>query len=643
MINSAAFHHDWKSTTAAFMHSIRDRLQNTLVTLTLSLMLLSLWLLVRGYQGFEGDAQLYAFQALARIHAGLSTDLYFQNNSQDRYTLFSPFYAWFVGLAGLETAARLLTLFFTAWFVVAAWKLAAAITRRGTAWLAVAFVAVTAGDYGAGGVFHVSEQFLTARLPAEALVITALALYVRGRKRWGLSIAIAALLVHPLMALPGVLLLIFAWLPFRMGLVAATGGLLTTFAIAVTAATMRPTAGLLIMDPDWLEIVRERSQFLFLQLWSFRDWDTNLRPLVYLAFITISSASLPLRKFCIAGLILGLSGLAVALIASLIGPVPLLLQVQTWRWMWTACLISVLFLPATILKVWHDEKFGPLCAALLLGGWLIPGLGGTACVLLAVILAATGKRIPDRAAVYLGLAAAIVTLLILVSVGIGSRIPTHIQITEIRSNLATKIATVALFVFLLWLVQVGRPIRMTLVIFAGILMSLFWIAPASFNQARVLTPNSDRFEFSDWTDAIPATSTVLVAPARDVGTFVWFTLMRPNYLALDQSSGVVFSRLTSLEIRRRSDMLLPLTDPTWRILSGNRQGVSGSQDHSPTRPLSDRTLIEVCGDAGLGFVIAPQNVGFGPKRHTISGAWKDWYLYDCDLVRSLSHEMIELP
>ena len=53
--------------------------------------------------------------------------------------------------------------------------------------------------------------------------------------------------------------------------------------------------------------------------------------------------------------------------------------------------------------------------------------------------------------------------------------------------------------------------------------------------------------------SFPPTSTVLVAPPRDVGAFVWFTLGRPNYLALDQSAGVVFSRATALEVRRRSD------------------------------------------------------------------------------------------
>src|SRR5271169_4459910 len=128
------------------MHSPRSALQDKLIASSLALALLLLWALMQGYQGFAGDAQIYAFQALARIHPALSADLYLQNTSQDQYTVFSPIYAWFIGWVGLDSAARLLTLFFTAWLIAAAWKLAASVTSRGSAWLGAAFFAVAAGD-----------------------------------------------------------------------------------------------------------------------------------------------------------------------------------------------------------------------------------------------------------------------------------------------------------------------------------------------------------------------------------------------------------------------------------------------------------------------------------------------------------------
>ena len=137
-------------------------------------MLVTLWLLY-GYHGLTGDGQIYAFQAFARLHPQLATDLYLQNTSQDQFTLFSPLYAWCIGLLGLENAARLLTLLFTLWFLTAAWSFARAVAGRDAAWLAVAFLLIIAGDYGGSGVFRILEPFLTARLPAEALIITALA------------------------------------------------------------------------------------------------------------------------------------------------------------------------------------------------------------------------------------------------------------------------------------------------------------------------------------------------------------------------------------------------------------------------------------------------------------------------------------
>jgi hypothetical protein len=197
-----------------------------------------------------------------------------------------------------------------------------------------------------------------------------------------------------------------------------------------------------------------------------------------------------------------------------------------------------------------------------------------------------------------------------------------------------KISAAVLFGFLWWWLQGARAVWRPAIVSAVLLIGSIFVVPASFKQARVLASESQIEEFSDWSGAIPPTGTVLVAPPRDVGAFVWFTLKRPNYLALDQSAGVVFSREAALEVRRRSELLLPLMDPTWKILSGIRRGALKHQDAAPTRPLTAQSLMQVCNDPKLGFVIAPQDVGFDPRRHQHAGAWKDWNLYDCAHVRS---------
>ena len=164
------------------MHLSSPAIQAKTKAVALALMLVALWLLIRGYHGLSGDGQIYAFQALARIHPQLATDLYLQNTSQDQFTIFSPLYAWFIGNLGLADAARLLSVLFTAWLFAAAWSLVRTIAGRDAAWLAAALLLIVAGDYGGSGVFRLSEQFMTARLPAEALIVTALACHVQGRE-----------------------------------------------------------------------------------------------------------------------------------------------------------------------------------------------------------------------------------------------------------------------------------------------------------------------------------------------------------------------------------------------------------------------------------------------------------------------------
>ena len=146
-------------------------------------MLVTLWCLTHRYQGLGGDAELYAVQAWARIHSNLFQDLFLRHTSQDTYTLFSPFYAWCIGLVGLRNAELALTIVFKVWFFAASALLARRLFGREVAVLAVAVLMITVGAYGAYGVFHYAEDWVTARSPAEALVITALVLHFRGLRK----------------------------------------------------------------------------------------------------------------------------------------------------------------------------------------------------------------------------------------------------------------------------------------------------------------------------------------------------------------------------------------------------------------------------------------------------------------------------
>jgi hypothetical protein len=628
------------------MYPSSPGIQAKIKTTALASMLVTLWLLMYGYHGLTGDGQIYAFQAFARIHPQLTTDLYLQNTSQDQFTIFSPVYAWIIGNLGLESAARLLLVIFTAWLLTAAWSVVRAIADRDAAWLAAALLLIVAGDYGGSGVFRISEQFVTARLPAEALIVTAFACHIRGRKQLGLFLALGALFIHPLIALPGLILLVCMGLPNRVSVLGAAAGVLATLAMAAAATLQSPAFhGLTVMDAPWLQVVRERAQFLFLPLWSFRDWEVNTQPFIYLAFTVIAFPDERIRKLCLAAALVGASGLAVALIGSLIGPIAILVQGQAWRWVWITVLISLLMLPATVLQVWRDEKCGSLCAILLVSGWTLAPVDGTACASIALIFWVMRTNISARAALGLRWLAAALCIAIAIwiltkSWGISQpQTPpiahASLDAAQIRDIFGLRFSA-ALAVVLVWTwIRSSRNLWVPALLCLLLAALAIYALPAAFKQSRTIASASDINEFANWASAIPPTSTVLVVPATDVGAFVWFTLQRPNYLSMDQSAGVVFSRATAIEVERRSEVLLPLMDPNWKIMtslrnkSGNRR-----KDAATTRPLTAQSLAQVCADPLLGFVISRKDLGFGPLRHEHAGAWKDWYLYDCRKVRS---------
>jgi hypothetical protein len=618
------------------MHLPGKTLQDNTRALGFMATLPPIWLLMHGYQGLIGDAQLYAFQAVARIHPQLATDLYLQDTSQDQFTIFSPFYAFFITHLGLEGAARLLTVIFTAWLYAAAWSLARPFTDRATAFLVVGFLMTISGDYGASGVFQIFEHYLTARLPAEAMIISALVCHFRGARLLALSLAIAALFVHPLIALPGCLVLICVRLPIRVGVATVVASLLTACALAAAATNLPAVAHVItIMDEDWVGVVRERSQFLLPRLWSLHDWSTNAQPFVSLLLTYLITRDSVTRKLCASVMLIGAAGLTLALIGDLVGPITVLLQGQPWRWVWIVVFVGALLVPATVLKAWRDHPCGPICGTLMVCSWSIAAVDGTACASMAVLIWLTRRYITAyfsylvKWATYL-LAAAVLAWISVHIWKIVISVPTASTIFTILHDISElRITTILIAGMIWWKIRKRRTLWQLASWLIVLLLAGALLLPYSLHEQRTFESAANIQEFSDWTSVIPSTATVLIAPPRDAGAFVWFTLQRPNYLSLDQSAGVVFSRSTSLEIQRRSQVLRPLMDPDWKILTRIRAAHAGTPKLDANRPLTADILVQVCKDRELGFVISQQKIGFHPTTHEHDGRWKNWNLYDC--------------
>ena len=399
-----------------------------------------------------------------------------------------------------------------------------------------------------------------------------------------------------------------------------------------------------VMDSAWLDVVRERSQFLFLDLWSVADWKLNIQPFVSLVITVLAVPNTQIRRLCVGAIIVGLAGLAVAFVASCVTPVAILVQGQAWRWVWIADFVSILLLAPTVLRVWRDEKCGPLCSILVVLGWTFSAANGFTCVSIALLLWLARPYIADRAAPYmrwagyaLGVAAAA-----WVAAYCWSILTSPSVVSGYEPSALAKLSSIArlgipavMLIGLLWhWLRISRSLLWLTTIAVVLLASVVYISPKSFDAFSKAGSPALAEEFADWRKTIPPTSSVYLADKYDTGAFAWFALDRPSYLSPDQSAGVVFARATALEIRRRSQVVLPLEKPDWKIQSNLRDSKPTDGRASDYRPLTAKSLIGACSDPQLGFVIAKENVGFGLVTHTHDGAWKDWNLYDCRHVRS---------
>lgn len=609
------------------------------------LFLVALWPLTHRDNGLTGDAALYAVQALAKINTNLAADLFLQNNSQDNYTVFPVLYAGFIRWLGLRDAAITLFVALKIWFFCAAWAIARELFDRRSAFLSTVTVMVIAGSYGGYSVFNYSEDWLTARTLAETVVLTALWLYVRDAKIGALILAFIALFVHPLMALPAIALLLLLWLPSSIVYGGAVLGITAVLGAALLASHHHADAGALsVMDKDWLEIVRERSVFLFPNLWSAHDWEMNAVPFLSLAISAAVLRNARIQRLSIALAIIGVMGLMISLIAATIGPVGLFVQGQAWRWVWITRFASIVFLAPTLLKLWREGISGQLCAVLMLFGWTFSPVEGLVCLAAALLFRSGRPHFANRGQAYIRWTAITLTAIMIVRVvaqswsKLSSPAPASgleaVLVTEIRTILGFGVISMALAWAMISWSQRPRSRALVASFSTALLITCILVYPGAISIQMPAGSPQQIAEFAHWRQLIAPSDTVFVLPAHNSPAFAWFTLSRPSYLTVDQSAGVVFSRETAREVRRRSDVLMSLMYPDWKLLSqraSSRSG-EGAAGRGEIRALTRDSLLAICNDPRLSFVVAREDLGIDAVFHPQVGNLRDWKLYDCNLL-----------
>jgi MFS family permease len=390
-------------------------------------------------------------------------------------------------------------------------------------------------------------------------------------------------------------------------------------------------------------VVRERSQFLFLQLWTLADWKLNARGFLSLVFTAMVITDPRARRLCVCAMVIGAAGLLVGLIASTLGPVAILMQGQAWRWVWLTMFLAILLLPQTVREVWKDPSCGPLCAVLLVGSWTFTPIDPVTGTAVALFLWTVRGHLSDqmgrllRWAAYAAAAVALAwvvanawTITAAPSPETGREGALFSHLRNILGLDITAVPIVGLVWFALLRVRSAWVSTAVAAAFAGLAVTAL---PGAFLQFGLVGAQRQIDEFADWRRLIPPASNVFVIPEHNAATFAWFDLQRPSYISVDQSSGVVFSRSISMEVKRRSEVVLPILDPGWRILSHLEAKHLGKADGDTIRPLTGAKLMAICSDPILDFVVAREDVGFDSQRHVQPGPWKDWHLYDCRRLR----------
>jgi hypothetical protein len=585
-----------------------------------SLLCLATWVLAHGYRGLQHDARLYTLQALAYLHPGaLSQDVFLHFGSQDQFTLFSPVYAATISILGVEPAAAILTLGYQLAFFLGALLLVRRLAPTSLALLGMAVLIAIPGYYGADTVFSCVESFLTPRMGAEALVLFGLVAALRARPVLAAGLMAVGMLIHPVMAASGFAALGFLHLGLprpRLSAVLLGGGVV----LLVGEALLFPSGPFGTLDSEWLRLIQGRSPYAFLAHWSLEDWGRTAVPLATLVIGWARVEPPAARKLCLIVTLTAVTGLALTLVACDGLHLTLFTQLQPWRWMWLAVTVAALLLPLIGAACWHRSIAGKITTTLLIAAWLF----ATGTLAIATALAAVASLGLQRWAhrnelplVFLGaiglavisLAARIASNSLFLEVYYSDpRIPLWIrQVTSVTVDGAAPVALVGLA---LWQTtrQRGLPALVALgVLAAGACIALLPDGWRRWSQQQFGPELVARF--APWRALIPPGSNVFWSESA---LETWMLLQRPNYLTVVQTSGMMFSRATALELERRARALSAVVPAdAYLRLSGGGAGIGPSAQQ----------LERACATNEFQFLVTPVRLDWQPAAAVPASVW----------------------
>lgn len=616
-------------------------------TFLVCLLLLGIWLLAHPWGGILHDAHFYTLQALSHLRPdAYRNDLFLLFGSQDDYTFFSPVYAALISLLGLNAATiTLLLAGYALWVGSAAWLLRS-LLQGFSFWLGLVLIFAMPRDYGATiCMLKYAEPFLTPRLITEGLTLLALAMMLRGKWLASFAAMAAAFSMHPLMALAGAGCASLYAAQGRpktvLGVVALSLALLFGLAFFNVAPFNRLLTS---MDSQWFELSFARSPFVFWDGWKHDDWLNR----VLLSFSLLATAGIAgqgaHRRAFLASLVVGCASLLLTWAGTSLFHNVLLIQIQPWRSLWLVQLFSY------IAAAWLVAHFWSRCQVyrfLLLGFFTasltVGHVGGILAMLAAILfiwqIRAVKKIHLSRTATillylipFLAVIMWIITSWLVADAELirpTSSLDRFVSllfnwIINLLENGGSGVISVALFLAV-WRYGPDQRKYVHLGTVAGILLLLF------LSVAIWFRPNK-QYYYEQWVlqDPIPSFTRHIPVNAvvfwEDNATMTWLALGRANYASVLQTAGIVFSRQTAMEGKRRMDRLAAL---------GAEDSIFDWQGNAAQLPkASFKGLVHVCHDPVLDYVILSKDFGMGViERHFEKIKGKYFYLYNCAYLR----------
>ncbi|MGA3155939.1 MAG: hypothetical protein ABSE43_00035 [Steroidobacteraceae bacterium] len=594
------------------------------------LCLLLAWLATHVYWGIAHDAVLYVFQGLYHLHPELlKNDLGLRYGSQDRFSVFGALFARVIQLFGVDRASYLWSLGSQFAFAFVVWRLARHLMSGTLAWLAVGLMLALPGLYGGQGTFHIIEDFATPRLAAETLVFATLLLLVRNRMLGAVAFCIVALLLHPIMALPGLaMLLIWRWdVPIRRRLVMIGAAIVSAGLLAGYLASRSA----LRMDPFWFSLVTANSKYLLLANWSRFAWTNNLTPLATLAIGCLSLPAGTARRLSAGALFVGIGGLLISALGADLWHLTLVIQIQPWRCLWFSIAIATLTLPVIVGAIWQHGKLGRAAALLLIAVYAANGQGfaialaaaAVGCAAFATrgpqLVAARSQQLLRTSATWILVACMLATLVSAgLSAGLAYEKISGVQLLDqVRSftiNSALGLPLLALAWYLardaghrLWLYLLG------LVAGLGLVLLLPLAAPQWIHEYY---PEQMQQSFATWRAAIPDGTEVMCPPKEP--SICWILLQRPSYFSSPQVVAALFSRSAAVEIHQRASRMSAFLAASGLPLLTTWDGTDAPMSLPDVQP-TEESLQNVCGQMNVRFLVTREDLGPAPLA-TLDGA-----------------------